>query len=162
MSDEVHVVGPGGITEFESPAAEDVVVLASGDEPGGHYDLLEFTIPPGPGVTPLHIHQDNDEAYYVLEGELTLRIGDDRHVLTPGSFAIAPRGVPHTYRNSGDGPARVLITYTPGNHWPMLEEAAEHGPVQEESDIERMLPILESYGVEMVGPPLDGETDDQP
>lgn len=155
MSDGAHVVGPDGIAAFESPAGEDVVVRASGDESGGHYDLLKFTIGPGPGVTPLHIHHDNKEAVYVLEGELTVRLGDDLHTLGPGSYAMAPRGVPHTYRNSGDGPARVLFTYMPGNHWQMLEEAAKHGPVEDESDIERLLPVLESYGVEVVGPPLD-------
>ena len=47
---------------------------------------------------------------------------------------MAPRGVPYTYRNSGEGPARVLFTYTPGNHWPYLRETGERGPVEDESD----------------------------
>lgn len=157
MTDETHVVGPEGIAAFESPAGEDVVVRASGNESAGHYDLLEFTIEPGPGVTPLHVHHDNDEAIYVLDGELTVQLGNERHTLSPGSYAMAPREAPHTYRNSGDGPARALFTYKPGNHWHMLEEAAEHGPVEDESDIERLLPILESYSVEVVGPPLGGD-----
>lgn len=156
MSDEAQVVGPAGIAAFESPAGEAVVVRASGDESAGHYDLLEFTIEPGPGVTPLHVHHDNDEAVYVLDGELTVRLGDDLVTLGPGAYAMAPRGVPHTYRSTGDRPARVLFTYMPGNHWRMLEAAAEHGPVEDESDIERLLPVLEEYGVEVVGPPLDG------
>lgn len=155
MSDEAHIVDPDGISAFKSPAGEDIVVRASGVESGGHYDLLEFTIEPGPGVTPLHIHHDNEEAVYVLEGELTVQVGDDFHTLRPGSYAMAPRGVPHTYRSSGDKSARVLFTYMPGNHWQMLEEAAKHGPVEDESDIERVRPILESYGIELVGPPLD-------
>lgn len=157
MSGGTHVVSPEGIAAFESPAGEDVVVRASGNESGGHYDLLEFTINPGPGVTPLHIHHDNDEAILVLEGKLTVQLGDERHTLGPGGYAMASREVPHTYRNSGDGPARVLFTYMPGNHWQMLEEAAKHGPVKDDADIEQMLPILQSYGVEMVGPPLDAD-----
>lgn len=154
MSNEAHIVGTEGIVSFESPAGEDVIVKASGNESSGHYDLLEFTIKPGPGITPLHVHRDNEEAIYVLEGELTVQLGEDLHILGPGAYAMASRGVPHTYRNSGNKPAIVLFTYMPGNHWQMLEEAAEVGPVKDESDIERLLPILKSYGVEMVGPPI--------
>ena len=156
MGNETRVVGSEGVAAFESPAGEDVVVRASGDESGGSYDLIEVTIPPGPGVTPMHVHHEMDEAMYVLEGEVTVQFGDDRRVLEPGSYAMAPRGVPHTYRNSGDGEARVLFIDTPGNSWRYLEEAAEHGPVEDESDMERILPILESHGIEVVGPPLDG------
>jgi quercetin dioxygenase-like cupin family protein len=161
MSGEAHVVGPAGIESFQSPAGEDVVVRVSGDESAGAYDILELTIEPGPGVTPMHVHHENDEAMYVLEGELTVQLGDDQHVLPPGAYAIAPRGVPHTYRNSGDDIARVLFINSPGNNWRYLKAAAEHGPVEDESDIEAMLPILESYGVEMVGPPL-AENGDEP
>lgn len=156
MGDETRVVREG-VAAFESPAGEDVVVRASGNESDGHYDLLELTVPPGPGVTPMHIHREMDEAMYVIEGELTVQLGEDRRVLEVGSYAMAPRGVPHTYRNSGNGPARVLFINTPGNSWRYLEEAAEHGPVENESDMERILPILESHGVEVVGPPLDAE-----
>ncbi|WP_225935490.1 cupin domain-containing protein [Halobaculum magnesiiphilum] len=85
----------------------------------------------------------------------TVQLEDERHTLTSGGYAMAPREVPHTYRNSGDDPARVLFIYTPGNHWRYLEAAAEQSPVEDESDIDRMLPILEPYGIEMVGPPLD-------
>lgn len=161
MTDEPHVVGPNGVAAFESPAGEDVVVKASGHETGGSYDILQLTIEPGPGITPLHIHHENDEAMYVLDGEVTVRLDDDRHVLGAGSYAMAPRGVPHTYRNSGSGPARVLFVNSPGNNWEYLEAAAEHGPVESESDVERLLPVLESYGVEMVGPPLDGSDGDR-
>jgi quercetin dioxygenase-like cupin family protein len=159
MSKETHVVGPDGLTSFESPMDEEVVVRATGEETGGSYDLIEFVHPPGPGTTPMHVHHDNDEAMLVLEGELTVQLGADRHVLEPGSYAMAERGVPHTYRNSGDGPARVLFILSPGNGWGYLQETAEAGPVEDESDMERMLPILESYGVEVVGPPLDGDDD---
>lgn len=155
MSTETHVVDSDGVEAFESPAGEPVVVRATGNETNGTYDLLELTIPPGPGVTPMHVHHENDEAMLVLEGELTVQLGEERRVLAAGGFANAPRGVPHTYRNSGDQPARVLFVNSPGNNWEYLKEAGEHGPVEDESDIERLLPILESHGVEMVGPPLD-------
>lgn len=155
MTNEAHVVDPEGAATYETPQGEDIIVLARGDEPGVDYDFLEFIIPTEPGVVPLHIHHDNDEAFYVIEGELLFQIGDDQHTLTTGTYAFGPRGVPHAYRNTGDGPARILVIYTPGNFVRMTEELAELGPLDfdDESDLERVVPILEEYGVEMVGPP---------
>lgn len=102
MSDKAHVVGPDGITEFETPPGEDVVVIARGDEPEGDYDLLSITVSPGfDGVT-AHVHHDNDEAFYVLEGEIHLQIGDEEHRLTPGCTRSdhgvfpTPTGLPAT------------------------------------------------------------------
>jgi mannose-6-phosphate isomerase-like protein (cupin superfamily) len=160
MRGEPHVVGPEGVAAFESPAGEAVVVRASGNESGGSYDLVELTIDPGPGVTPMHVHHENDEAMYVLEGERAVKLGDDRRLLEAGSYTMGPRGVPHTYRNSDHGRARVFFVNSPGNNWRYLQEAGEHGPVEDDSDIERLLPILESHGVEMVGPPLDADGDE--
>lgn len=151
-----QLVGAEGVARFESPAGENVTVRATGDETDGAYDVLDLSIPPGPGVTPLHVHHRNDEAILVIEGEVTVQLGDERHVLAPGEFVNAPSGLPHTYRNTGDGPARAIFVMSPGNNWKYLEEAAEHGPVEDDSDIERLLPILEAHGVEVVGPPIDG------
>jgi quercetin dioxygenase-like cupin family protein len=156
MSDEGVVVGPDGIAGLESPSGEGpMVVRASGNETGGAYDIVEATIKPGPGVTPLHVHHDNDEAILVLDGELIVQFDDEKLTLPAGGYAMASSGVPHTYQNSGSDPARILFIYSPGNHWEYLEGAAAEGPVEEDADIERMRPILESYGIEMVGPPLD-------
>lgn len=156
MSDEGYVVDPDGLADFESPSGEGPMVLrASGDETGGAYDVVEATVEPGPGVTPLHVHHENDEAVLVLDGELTVQLDDDLYTLPAGGYAIAPRGVPHTYRSSGSDPARILFVYSPGNHWGYLEEAAAAGPVEDDADVERLQPILESHGIEVVGPPLD-------
>lgn len=159
MSARGHVVGPEGVRSFESPAREPVVVRATGEESGGYYDLLELTVPPGPGVTPTHLHRESDEAVLVLEGTLALRLGEEDHHLGPGAYAMAPRGLPHTYRNAGEETARVLFTHTPGNNWRYLEAAAAAGPVEDEADLERLAPLLEEHGVELVGPPLSGARD---
>lgn len=157
MIGEPHVIDTAGIAAFQSPAGEDVVVRSTGAETDGQYDVVEVTIPPGPSVTPMHVHHDNDEAMHVIEGEVTVKLGKQHHLLEAGAFAIAPRGVPHTYRNPGANPARVLFVYTPGNHWQDLQEAGTRGPVEDESDMDALLPILEEYGIEMVGPPLAGD-----
>lgn len=159
MAIESRIVDPEEAETHTTPQNEDIVVLTRGDEPGENYDLLEFSIPTEPGAVPLHVHHDNDEAFYVLEGELLFQIGDDQHSLTPGSYAFGPRGIPHAYQNTGDGPARILVVYTPGNFIGMTEELEELGPLDadDESDLERAIPVLEKYGIEMVGPPLGQE-----
>lgn len=89
-----------------------VDVLVSGDQTAGRYSVCEFWAPPG-CQTPLHVHQALDEGWYVVEGELTVWVGDDRHVLGPGDYAGAPGGTPHTFEVTGGGELRGLVTCTP-------------------------------------------------
>jgi mannose-6-phosphate isomerase-like protein (cupin superfamily) len=159
LTEAGRIVGSEGISSFVTPQDEDLVVYARGDTPGENYDLLKFTIPQDPGVVPLHVHHDNDEGFYVLEGELVIQIGDERHQLTPGSYAFGPRGVPHAYRNVGDGPAEILVIYRPGNFVSMTEELAGISPLdlEDDSDVARVIPIFASCRLEMVGHPLGGD-----
>jgi mannose-6-phosphate isomerase-like protein (cupin superfamily) len=65
-------------------------------------------------IAPLHVHHSDDEAWYVLEGTLRFRIGDDAFEAGAGSAALAPKGTPHTYGNAARGtPARYLLVMTP-------------------------------------------------
>jgi quercetin dioxygenase-like cupin family protein len=84
-------------------------VLLRGEETEGHVALVELT---GRGQPPLHRH-DFDETFYILEGELTFQLGEERLTRGAGELAFAPRGVPHTYANLSGAPARVLMVITP-------------------------------------------------
>jgi len=87
-------------------------VLLRGEQSDDQISLILNTVPaawPGP---PLH-HHDFDEAFYVLEGELTFQLGDDLVSRRAGELAFAPRGVNHTLANQGDAPARYLLVCTP-------------------------------------------------
>jgi mannose-6-phosphate isomerase-like protein (cupin superfamily) len=64
-------------------------------------------------IAPLHVHHRDDEAWYVLEGRMGFRLGEDTVEVGPGSAVRAAPGVPHTYWNAGDGEARYLIVMTP-------------------------------------------------
>jgi mannose-6-phosphate isomerase-like protein (cupin superfamily) len=68
--------------------------LATGEDTDGRYALWEAIVPPGGGPPP-HVHSREEEGFYILEGEITLQIGGERLVATPGTFANMPVGTPH-------------------------------------------------------------------
>ena len=84
-------------------------VLLRSEDSGGHVAIVEL---PGGGHPPLH-HHDFDEAFYLLEGELTFQLGDHVFTRRAGEVAFAPRGVPHTYANLSGAAARALLVITP-------------------------------------------------
>lgn len=64
-------------------------------------------------IAPLHVHDEDDEAWYVLRGKLGFRLGDEMMEAGPGAAVLAPRGTPHTYRNAGTEEAEYLLVTTP-------------------------------------------------
>jgi len=64
-------------------------------------------------IAPLHVHHDDDEAWYVLRGRLGFRLGDEEFEAGPGSAVLARRGTPHTYRNAGDTEAEYVLVMPP-------------------------------------------------
>ena len=90
-----------------------MVVKVRDEDTGGGYSIHDNTIPSGsPGPRP-HIHRYHDEAFYVLEGELTMRVGPRRITAPAGSFVVVPRGAVHQPSNPGTEPTRVLIIFSP-------------------------------------------------
>jgi quercetin dioxygenase-like cupin family protein len=85
--------------------------LAEGEDTWGRLTVYEILFPPDSGP-PLHIHEREDEAFYVLEGGLSVRMGDEEFEAPTGSFVFQPRGIPHTFRTSSEG-ARVLLFVVP-------------------------------------------------
>ncbi|RSM62494.1 cupin domain-containing protein [Amycolatopsis sp. WAC 01376] len=89
-------------------------VLASGDATGGAFSVVEHRLRPGAGGPPLHRHERLCDSFYVLEGTLTLRIGEHTVSAGAGSYACFPPGVAHCYRNDTDAPVRMLNINSPG------------------------------------------------
>jgi mannose-6-phosphate isomerase-like protein (cupin superfamily) len=79
--------------------------------------------PPGPPrwIAPLHLHRDDDEAWYVLEGKLHVRVGQEVLEASAGSAVFVPRGTPHTYCNPGPGLTRYLLVMT-SNIYSLIQE----------------------------------------
>jgi mannose-6-phosphate isomerase-like protein (cupin superfamily) len=86
-------------------------VLLRSEDSDGEISVIETA--PGPGAGPPLHHHDFDETFYVMAGELTFQLRDEITTAGPGQLVFAPRGVPHTFANLGDSPARQLIVCTP-------------------------------------------------
>src|ERR1700755_642504 len=84
------------------------------EQTDGSLGLVEQQIPAGYPGPAMHVHPDFDETFYVIEGELGFRVGDQAYEAGPGSVAFVPRGTPHTFANPGQEPARSLVLATPG------------------------------------------------
>ena len=81
------------------------------NDTAGKYGLLEIVVPEGVG-SPWHVHPEEDEWFYVLEGELTFWVADTRMSLEAGSFAFGPKNVPHTFYAEAGG-AKALVGFAP-------------------------------------------------
>ena len=79
----------------------------------GAFSLVEYDLAPGNGPGQ-HAHEECSETYFILEGELTFRLGRDQRLLTPGSLIHVPPGVVHGFRNETDERVRMLWLFSPG------------------------------------------------
>jgi mannose-6-phosphate isomerase-like protein (cupin superfamily) len=89
-----------------------IVVRASAEKTGGAFSLFE-EVPPMVD-TPRHVHEQDDELFYVLEGEHVIQVGEEEHRVGPGGLVFAPRGVPHAQRRVIPGEGRLLVLTAPG------------------------------------------------
>jgi mannose-6-phosphate isomerase-like protein (cupin superfamily) len=87
--------------------------------------LSEHVVPGGFPGPPLHVHPEFDETFYLLEGELVFRVGEEPLRAQPGTVAFIPRGTPHTFANTSSEPARVLVVCTPGGFERYFEVLAD-------------------------------------
>ena len=129
--------------------------LATGDDTNGKYALWEAIVPSGGGPPP-HVHSREEEGFYILEGEITFQIGEERVVATVGMFANMPVGTPHSFKNESDQPAKMLISVAPAGLEQMFFECgvpvaqgATTAPPTSKAEIEKLLEIAPRYGIEI-------------
>jgi quercetin dioxygenase-like cupin family protein len=134
-----------------------LTVKAGGPETGGSFAQIETDDPRGT-ATPLHIHHHEDETFYVIEGRITVLVGDERIELGAGDFAFVPRGVVHAYVVRSER-ARMLTTLSPAGLEELFVELGEPVTGHEPPAAGVMPPMDElvrrfgAYGCEIVGPP---------
>jgi mannose-6-phosphate isomerase-like protein (cupin superfamily) len=102
-------------------------ICLSGTDTWGKYCLLELGLAPGKSV-PRHTHTREDEAYHVLSGELEVIVGEEVFLLKPGDTLVAPRGIPHQLRNSGETENHYLIIFSPSGFEEFVKATAVPGP----------------------------------
>lgn len=89
---------------------------------GGGYALIEGSHPVGEPRIRDHVHLKHEETFVVLEGQYEVRLGQQIVVAAAGDYVVIPRGTPHTYRNPGPSPARVLNIISPADGLQLLTE----------------------------------------
>jgi len=129
--------------------------LATGEDTNGEYAMWEAIVPPGGGPPP-HVHSREEEAFYILEGEVTFQIDGKPLVARAGTFANMSVGTPHSFRNESGTPARMLISVAPAGLERMFLECgvpvaqgATTTPPPTKADIEKLLEIAPRYGIEI-------------
>ncbi len=88
---------------FKAPAAQD----------GGDFSRMERTLPPGGRRPPPHRHTNCSEAYFVLDGLVSVTVSGEELTVGPEGFVLVPRGTPHSFGNAAEHPARLLVLHAP-------------------------------------------------
>jgi mannose-6-phosphate isomerase-like protein (cupin superfamily) len=98
------------------------VIRVSADATGGAFTAMEEV---DPLDTPLHVHKNEDELWYVLEGEHIIQVADDQFQVGPGEIAFGPRGVPHAQRRVVPRTGRFLVFFSPAGFDGFFRELSE-------------------------------------
>ena len=131
-------------------------IRASGAETNGTLSLIEQVIPPG-FASPWHVHHNEDESFYVLDGRMTVVVGDRAATLNGGDYGLGPRGIPHGFRIEGTKPTRLLLMTSGGTFAEFVRETSVPAegttpPEPNEADLPRLVAVAERYGLSILGP----------
>ena len=134
-----------------------MIVKAGGEDTRGQLAVVETRTPPDYGPPP-HIHADEEEIFYVLEGTVEVMCGDQQFVATPGSLVLTPRGTLHTFHVTDEGPGKLLVITAPAQFERFVAEvgsgtSTRELPDPEEPDVERLIEISARYGITYPPPP---------
>ncbi len=124
---------------------------AASSQTGAVLGVIEQIVPPGLG-SPYHVHQHEDEAFYVLEGEIRFFSDGPSQVLGPGGFVFLPRGIPHGFRTEGNAPSRSLLIATPGGFEGFVAEVSTPEPPEGPPDMDALIATAGRYGIDILGP----------
>lgn len=149
---DINVIAPQAGEAWWILANHQVMKLTSRDT-GGALALWFETVPPG-GGPPAHVHHAEDEIFIVMEGEITFRSEDRVWAATPGTVVHIPRGLPHTFQNTGATTARFIGIVTPAGFDGYFRENAFRWPDQEKrppvqpSEVDALLASASRFDLE--------------
>ena len=160
MDNTTHTLAPVTTRKGEGEARWWFNALAeikvSAEETGGLLSIIEMTEPPNTEA-PLHVHHREDEGFWILEGDVTLQVGDEIIEASAGDFAFGPRGIPHRYTVGPDG-CRMLFILTPGGMERLVRDMSVPAqsrtlppPSDEEPDWEHVAAVAKANDCELLG-----------
>lgn len=126
----------------------------SGSETDGALFILENTND-SRGGPPRHLHHEQEEWFYVVEGEYVVEIGEVRHQLGPGDSILAPRKAPHVWAHVGEGTGRLLVAFRPAGDMESFFDAMSQ--VEGTPSREDLHGLFRAHGMKVTGPPLEVE-----
>ena len=140
----------------------DLLVIEHRCAPDMQAVVLEMTLPLGSSA-PLHVHDTLDDTWYILEGEMVVRCGDDTQVVGAGDWVSMPRGVPHTFRVIGEGAARILLVHDNSSFRDLIRDlgtpaAAHVVPAQPVfPPMDELARVASSHDLTPIGPPMSAD-----
>lgn len=122
-------------------------IKITGEDTNGTFSLIEQNNQPGIGI-PMHVHENEDEIFQVLEGEVEMKIGEETKTLQPGDLIFCPRGIPHSWRVVGENNAKAMLSIFPAGLEAMFEELSKlpAGP----PDLKKVAEICGKYKITFV------------
>ena len=129
-------------------------IKATAADTGGQLTIVEVTCAPG-FEAPLHVHHREDEAFWILDGDVTLYVGDETIPASAGDYAFGPRDVPHRY-TVGDEGCRMLFICTPAGFECLVRDMSEPAarrelpPPAEPPDMDWVRAVAGKYGCELL------------
>ena len=130
-----------------------ITVKISSRETDRLFTVFEATTEPLQGP-PLHLHREQDESWYIIDGEFRFEVDGQEILARTGDTVFARRGTRHTFQNIGTKPGRMLTTVVPGGLDLFFEDIEATSPRGAVPDIAKLLPIFDKHSQELLGPPL--------
>jgi catechol-2,3-dioxygenase/quercetin dioxygenase-like cupin family protein len=154
---QVQYVPAGTGRSYKSPI-DQITFLLTGEQTGGAFFMAEVIVPPGCGNPP-HIHDREEETFYLQQGSLTVHVGDQTLNASPGDLVQLPRGIAHCFQNNGDVDAKFLVISAPAGLEKFFEEAfysaadwPDTMPPMSEAFIAKLLTAAAGNGIRFLPP----------
>ncbi len=157
---KARVLGPRDGEIIGVPGEPTDRIMLTAEETGGRFSVVEHYLPPRALAAPLHIHTEEDEYSFVLEGRLGAVLGDEEVFGEVADFVFKQRGQWHTFWNASDEPARILELISPGGLEKLFRELGNMGAEPDPEtmaelagrfgakvDFEKTFPIVEKHGL---------------
>ncbi len=130
---------------------EPAILKITGAETGGHYAVAEVISTPE-GFVPLHVHDNEDEAFLIMDGEVEFTVGDKTLSAGPGAFILGPRGIPHSYKVKSAS-ARIMMIFSPAGFENFIRETSlplDRAQEAGEPDMEHLMQTAARYGARIL------------